>query len=151
MSVNVCVGPRQVIPPIVYSGKTVNVATIGVVPGLLAIKEAIFPFPETGRPMVGLLFVQLYDVPVPTKETIWVGTLLQITTSAGSTTPGVGLTLIVILWVKPLHVSPACAYSGVTRMVPVTREELVFVAVNAPIFPVPFATNPMEVVLFVHV
>jgi hypothetical protein len=35
-------------------------------------------------------------------------------------------------------------------MTPVTREELVFVAVNAPIFPVPFAANPMDVALFVQ-
>ena len=47
--------------------------------------------------MEGLLFVQLYDVPFPEKEIIGDGAPLQTTTSAGSTTFGVGLTLIVMV------------------------------------------------------
>jgi hypothetical protein len=35
-------------------------------------------------------------------------------------------------------------------MDPVSKAALVFVAVKAPIFPVPFATNPIDVALFVH-
>ena len=39
------------------------VATRGDAPGLVAVKEGIFPVPLAGKPMTGLLLVQAYVVP----------------------------------------------------------------------------------------
>ena len=44
-------------------GVTVMVATRGVVPVLMAVKEAMSPLPDAASPIAGLEFVQLYVVP----------------------------------------------------------------------------------------
>ena len=61
------------------TGVTVIVAVTGVVPALTAVNEAIFPEPLAARPMEGVLFVQLKDVPAtaPLKVTAVVAAPLQ--------------------------------------------------------------------------
>ena len=59
--------PEQVIPPLVYFGVTVIVATIGALVVFVVTKEAMLPEPEPARPIAVLLFDQSYVVP-DTKE-----------------------------------------------------------------------------------
>ena len=69
------------------------VAVTGVVPLLVAVNEGIFPLPFAARPIVVLLFVQVYVVPdtKPEKLTADVAVLLQTTWLATLFTDGVGL------------------------------------------------------------
>ena len=71
--------PVQVTPAIVLLGVIVMEATIGTVVGLVAMKEAILPVPEAGKPMEVLLFVQLKTVPAtnPLMTIVEVGKPLQ--------------------------------------------------------------------------
>ena len=57
------------------NGVTVMVATCGTLVTLLVIKLSILPLPEAARPMLVLLFVQLYTVPAtaPVNTTVVVG------------------------------------------------------------------------------
>ena len=57
--------PLQVTPPLVYAGVTVIVAVTGAVPLLIAANEAMSPAPLAPRPIVVLLFVQLYTIVPP--------------------------------------------------------------------------------------
>ena len=50
-------------------GVTVTVAVTGVVPLFTAANGAIFPVPFAGRPIDGVLLVQLKPLPVPVKLT----------------------------------------------------------------------------------
>ena len=65
---------------------------------------------------------------------------------AGVTTLGVGLTVTVKLCAMPLQ--PLAA--GVTIIVAVAGVLVPLVAVNGAMFPVPFAANPIVVLLFVQ-
>ena len=69
--VNVIGVPVQVVPPLVYVGVTVIVAVTGFAVAFVATKLAILPVPDAARPMLVLLFVQLYTVPAtaPVKVT----------------------------------------------------------------------------------
>jgi hypothetical protein len=60
LMVNVRTMPRH-IPPFV--GVTVMVAVMGVLPVLTAVKNGISPEPLAGKPIDGVLFVQLKVVP----------------------------------------------------------------------------------------
>ena len=51
--------PGQLIDPEEFTGDTVIVAVMAVVPELTAVKEPIFPDPDAANPMDGVLFVQL--------------------------------------------------------------------------------------------
>ena len=64
---------------------------------------------------------------------------------------GVGFTVIVNVLARPVHVTPVLTNCGITVIVATTGAVPTFTAVNAKIFPVPFAPKPIEVVLFVHV
>jgi hypothetical protein len=90
-------------------------------------------------------------VPVPVKVTAVVGEPLQITSSAGGVTTGVGLTVMVNVCGNPVHVTPPPVYWGVTVTVATTAVDVELAAVNEAMSPVPLAASPMEVVLFVHV
>ena len=60
------------------TGVTVIVAVIALVPALIAVKAAILPEPLAAKPMLGVLFVQLYIVELlPLKPTAEVVPLLQ--------------------------------------------------------------------------
>ena len=51
--------PEHVTAPLVYTGVTVMVAVIGVVPELTVVNEAILPDPLAPRPIAVLSFVQV--------------------------------------------------------------------------------------------
>ncbi len=75
-----------------------------------------------------------------------IGLPLQTTWFIGAFTVGVGLTVMekdVAVPEQPLAV-------GVTVTVPEVFAFVVFVAVNAAILPVPFAANPIVVLVFVQ-
>jgi hypothetical protein len=94
--VNICTGPLQAMPPLVWVGVTVMVATIGKLPVLEATKEFMSPDPLAARPMVLLLFVQEYVVPVkadPVKAMLPTVEPVQTTWFRGLTTVGVGFTV----------------------------------------------------------
>jgi hypothetical protein len=57
----------------------VTVEVKGVVLPFSALNALMFPTPEDERPMDGVLFVQVYEVPVPVKITAEVLLPLQIT------------------------------------------------------------------------
>src|SRR5690348_16318802 len=93
--VNVCVGPLQVNAPKVYFGVTVSVAMTGLVVAFAAVNVGTFPVPLAPRPIEVVLFVQSYDVPVPTKAAGDTVAPLHTVRSTGSFTAGVGFTVIV--------------------------------------------------------
>ena len=150
--VNVCGVPVQVVPPLVYEGVTVMVATTGALPVLVAVNEAMLPLPLAARPMLGALLVQLYTVPVtvPLKLMAAVAVPLQRTWLATAFTVGVGFTVMVNVCAAPVQVRPALVYEGVTVMVAVTGVVPVLVAVNEAMLPLPLAARPMPVLLFVQ-
>jgi hypothetical protein len=77
-----------------------------------------------------------------------VGVILPLQTVwfAGSKTIGVGFTVIANVLDGPTHPLKV----GVTVMVAVTGTDPVFAALNAGILPVPEATKPIDVLLFVQ-
>ena len=83
----------------------------------------------------------------PEKTTGFVEVLLQTTWLEGSTTFGVGLTVILNELVPPEQ--PFA--EGLTVIVAITGAELLFVAVNDAMFPDPPADKPIEGVLLIHV
>ena len=118
-------------------------------PALAAMNEAMFPVPFAPNPTEGLSLVQLNVVALtkPEKVTVLVGALLQSNWSTGSTTVGVGFTVIVNVFGIPVH--PLAV--GVTLMVATTATEPVFTTSNETMVPLPFAARPMEGWLFVQV
>ena len=79
-------------------GVTVIVATIGLPVTFVAVKAAIFPVPLAPKPILGVLFVQLYVVPAtlePLKVTAVVLTPLHNVWLETAVTEGVGLTVMV--------------------------------------------------------
>src|ERR1700759_4683315 len=79
---------------LVSIGVTVMVATMGVVPGLVAVNAGMFPNPVAGKPMAGLSFVHGKTPPVPVKLTavvepppftVWLAT--GFTVGSGFTVP----------------------------------------------------------------
>lgn len=144
--VKVLATPTQ---PAAEFGVTVIVAVTAVGVLFTATKLGIFPVPEAAKPILGVLFVQLY-VTVPVvgllkvmavvdcpAHSVWLATVL---------TTAVGFTVIVNVMAVPGQ--PAA--TGVTVMVAVTGALVVFVAVKLAIFPVPEAASPMLGVLFVQ-
>lgn len=110
----------------------------------LAAVRLMFPLPEAGRPMAGLLFTQLNAAPVEPERLITMDWLAQIVMLAGRFTVGAGLTVIVNVCGGPGHPF----WVGVTLMVPVCAA-----ATNAAVklmFPLPDAGNPMAVLLLVQ-
>lgn len=130
-------------------GETVIVAVIGVLVKLIAVKDKISPVPLATRPMEGSLLVQLKLLPLtaPVKLTVVVEAPLQTNWLAGSTTSGVGFTVMVKLCEAPGQ--PFA--EGVTVIVAVTGALVRLIALNAGIFPAPPAAKPIEVLSFVQV
>ena len=94
------------------------------------------------------MFVQLYTVPgtFPVKAVAGTTSPLQTTWFDGSFT--VGIVLIVITNVTGVPEHPFAL--GVTIIVPEIFALVVFVPVNAAIFPVPLAAKPIAVLEFVQ-
>ena len=130
-------------------GVTVIVPLIAVFPALVAVNEAIFPVPLAANPIAVLSFVQLYVTPLvmlPVKFTAVVGAPLHTGWSAGLSTVGVGLTVMV----KETGVPGQPFAVGVTSIIPVIAAFVALVAVNEAISPVPLAAKPMAVLSFVQ-
>ena len=79
------------------------VAVTGEVPLLVAVNEAMLPVPLAPRPMLVLSFVHVYEVALPVKATAVVEAVLHTTWSAGSSTVGVGFTVMVKVCGVPSH------------------------------------------------
>ncbi len=149
--VNVWDGPGQSTEPLLNEGETVIVAFIGVVPVFVAVNERL-PVPSVPRPIAVLLLVheKVVSPPVLTvvNTTFW-ATPLQITMSGGSFTCPSGLIVMLNVLDGPGQLVPPLLKTGVTVIVPVIGEVLVFAAVNE-IFPEPVAGSPMPVLLLVQ-
>jgi hypothetical protein len=127
----------------------VILAVTGTGPILFAIKAGISPVPFAGRPMDGILFVQVNVVPlnVGINVTPFVVSLLHTIWLAGSTArSGDGFTVIVNVLGVPVQVRRV----GVTVMVAVTGMIPVLTGKKERIFPVPLAGIPIEGLLFVQ-
>ena len=71
--VKVLVGPLHVTPALVYVAVTTIVATTGLTVLFTALKEGILPVPLAGKPIEGVVFVQVYTAPrTPAKLTLGV-------------------------------------------------------------------------------
>jgi len=129
-------------------GVTVMVAVTGVLPVLVAAKEAILPFPVAANPMDGLLLVQSNEVPATVSRKVMAVEEAPLHNICGAMlfTVGVGFTVIVkVSWV-PVH--PLT--EGVTVIVAVTGVVPVFVAAKEAMFPLPLAASPMDGLLLVQ-
>ncbi len=133
-------------------GVTVMVAVAGIVPLLIATKDAILPVPIEARPIDGFVFDHANAVP----DTGLLNTMVEVepplhtTWLATAFTDGVGLTVMVKTTGTPVQVIPPLVTEGITVMVATTGALPVLVAVKVPILPVPLAANPMDVCEFVQ-
>jgi hypothetical protein len=129
-------------------GVTVMVAVTGAAPAFVALKPAILPLPLAAKPMVVLLFVQLYVVPATVPEklmgTVWIPLHKDWLSTAFTT--GVGFTKMV----KVMGAPGQPLALGVTVMVAVTGALVVLVALKLAMLPFPLAARPMDGVLFVQ-
>jgi hypothetical protein len=129
-------------------GVTVKLATMGLVPLLIAVNAGISPTPVAPIPIAGLLFVQLYAVfgIAPENKIAADDCPLHTVWLRGKTTVGVGLTVIV----KVFGVPKQPFAFGVTVMVAVTDINPVFIAVKLAMLPLPTVAKPMDAVSFVQ-
>ena len=106
--VKVVAVPLQVIPALVNVGVIVMVAVTGVLPALMAVNEGMVLVPLAPRPMLVLLFVQLYTVPAtgPVMVIAAVAAPAHTVWFAIVFTAGVGLTVMVKLIGVPVQVVP---------------------------------------------
>ena len=133
------------------TGTTLICATTGFTVALAAVKALMFPEPDAAKPILVVLLVQLYCVPVPLKDTKVVEAPLQTTWLAGAATMGVGFTVNVNVTGFPGQATLLLVKTGVTVTVDVEGIELLeLMAVNIPMFPVPDAASPIDVLLFVQ-
>jgi hypothetical protein len=98
---------------VVILGVTVTVATFGALVALVPVKAGILPEPLAPSPTVVLLLVHAYVIVPPVVGVVkLVGrndVLLHTTWFAGWLTCGVGLTVMVKVFVGPGHGTPAAA------------------------------------------
>src|SRR6186713_2873054 len=130
-------------------GVTVIVEVIGAAVALAAVNAGTFPVPLAGaRPTNGFEFVQLNVAPagVLTNEFSGTAAPAQKTWSASGVITGIGFTVMV----NVCGVPGQPANVGVTVIVAVTGAVVALSAVNDAIFPVPFAPNPIVVLLLVQ-
>ena len=84
-------------------------------------------------------------------KTTWVDeAVLQITWFIGTFTTGVGFTVIVKFCCAPGQVIPPAVYSAVTVTPAIIGAAVLFNALNAVMFPIPFVPKPIIVLLFVQ-
>jgi hypothetical protein len=127
-------------------GVTIIVAEITVEPVFVTEKAAISPVPSAAKPILVVLFVHEYVVPLtvePLKVTAVVTAVLHSIWSEGSDTEGVGLTVIVKACGVPAQVFAV----GVTDIVAITGVAPLFVTVNGVILPVLLPAKPILGVL----
>ena len=92
--VNDCTVPGQLTLLFPKAGVILIVAVIGFAVLLTATNDGISPAPEAAKPIPGDELVQLYDVPVPTKDITLLVAPLHKVTFAGAVTTGVGFTIM---------------------------------------------------------
>lgn len=92
------------------TGVTVNWAVTGFIALFTAVKGLMLPVPEAPIPMVAMLFVQLYDVPVPVNAIWAVVAPLHKVWLAGILAVGKGFTVIVKFELDPVQVTPLLRY-----------------------------------------
>jgi hypothetical protein len=131
--------------------RTVVVMLVNTVAG------TVDPAPDAANPVIFVVvfLVQLNVVPVMLFGfVISIAAIelpVQILCDEGvALTVGEGFTVLLNVLGAPVHVVLPVVKVGVTVIVAVTAEVLVFMAVNEGMFPVPVAANPMEVVLLVQ-
>lgn len=113
----------------------------------------MLPVPLAPSPIDVLVLVQLYVIVPPVVgelKLIEVAWLLQTTRSVMGETVGVGFTEMVKSSGVPEQITPPFSKLGVTVMVAVTGEFVVFVAWNEVICPLPLAPSPIEVFVLVQ-
>jgi len=146
------VEPVQLTDPFSNTGVTTIVPAIGPVPVFVAVNE-ILPVPLAPKPIPVLLLVQVYVVVPPefavVKFLVPVLPLHTVRLAGWFTWPS-GLTVMVKVWLVPVHDTLLFVKVGVTVIVATTEDVPAFVAVNDAIFPVPLAARPIDGVLFVH-
>jgi hypothetical protein len=138
------------VQPAPLLGVTVIVAVTAFGVLFTATKLGILPVPVAARPMLGVLFVQLYVIGLPVvgllnvmaavdwpAHSVWLATVF---------TTAVGLTVMV----NVTDVPGQPAATGVTVIVAVTGALVVLVAVKLGMLPVPDAARPILGVLFVQ-
>lgn len=130
-------------------GVTTIVANIDPEVELVAAKDGISPIPLAPMPINEFELVQLNEPPIGrlTKLVVGIITLWQTSIFEGTVTIGVGLTVIVYVEGVPIQLFTV----GITIIVAVILDVLVFVAVKVGIFPVPIAAKPTAVLEFDHV
>jgi len=130
-------------------GVTVMVDVTGEIPVLTAVNPAMLPVPDAASPMLVLEFVQEKVVPeVGLVNAVAVTAVpLQTAKSDGTLTAGVGLTVMVYVEGIPAQLLAV----GVTETTALIGAVPVLTAVNAAIFPVPFAAKPIAGFEQVHV
>ena len=133
-------------------GVTVIVPLIGAAVALVPVKDAILPLPEAPRPIAVLLFVQLKVVPATglLKFAAAVNEPLHTVWSAIALTVPVGLTVIVKLTATPVQLTPPLLKLGVTVIVATCGTDVLFIAIKAPILPVPPAASPIVVLVLLQ-
>jgi len=129
-------------------GVTVMTALIAADPLFVAVKGAIFPVPLPGKPIEGLEFVHANVPPGGVLVKFRAGTTAAGHTviSAGTETVGIEYTVMVYVEGVPTQVFTV----GTTDIDPEMFEELVFVAVNGCMLPVPPDARPIAVLELVH-
>ena len=143
---NVCATPEQAFD----IGVTVIKVEIGILDPLVAVKELIFPVPETGTNPTALFelthWYNVLGMVDPEKVTGRVDKLVHNDWSVIKFTVGVGFIVIEKLVATPLQELE----TGVTVITAVIGKLEALVPVKAAIFPAPEAGIPMPVLLLVH-
>jgi hypothetical protein len=131
-------------------GVTVMVAVIALVRLFAVTNGGIFPVPLAAKPIEGLLFTQLYDVPAtPLVNTIGsVVAFAQCIWFEIAFIFPVGFTVMVNVLDVPTQLTPALVKVGVMVTVAVTGVLVALVAIKDAMLPAPLAANPIDGVLF---
>ncbi len=124
------------------------VPTITVVPALVAVNDGVFPFPLAGKPIAGLLLVQVKVAPAGVLIKLEAATVAPLHTDAlaGTVVVGVGNTE----WLNATCVPGQPFKVGVTRTMPTIKAVLALVATKAGTLPVPLAARPIATLLLVQ-
>ena len=140
----------------IYIGVTFMVAVTTVVPLLIAVNDGILSLPFAARPIDILLFVQKKSTVFgPDEEGLLkfmavVLLLLHNDWLATGFTVAIGATIIVNTSGIPKQLTPPFIKVGVTVIVAVNGNRVVFVAIKDGMLPVPEAAKPIDGVLFVQ-
>lgn len=120
-------------------------------PVVLVELKDILPDPAPPNPIAGFVFVQLKTVPgtAPVKVAVTVAPA-QTVWLACAFTVGVGLTVMVNVFVGPVQSVPPLLNTGYIVIVATCGVMPVLMAVKLAILPVPLAARPMLILLLVQ-